>query len=106
MGTYYSEKFAALLSALKSIDDGGGTAALLNSSVLLGMECWSGSANGHYLRNIPFILAGQGAGKFQTGRIVDAAGRSNNDLLVSIQNASGIASGTFGLASLCSGPII
>jgi hypothetical protein len=106
MGTYYSEKFAALLSALKSIDDGGGTTALYNSSVLLGMECWSDSANGHYLRNIPFILAGQGAGKFQTGRIVDAAGRSNNDLLVSIQNASGIDSSTFGLASLCSGPII
>jgi hypothetical protein len=106
MGNYYSEKFAALLSALKSIDDGGGQTALYNSSVLLGMECWSDSANGHYLRDIPFILAGQGAGKFQTGRIVDAAGRSNNDLLVSIQNACGIASNTFGLASLCSGPII
>lgn len=106
MGRYYSEKFAALLSALKSIDDGEGKTALYNSTVLLGMECWSDSANGHYLRDIPFILAGQGAGKFQTGRIVDAAGRSNNDLLVSIQNASGIPSSTFGLESLCEGPIV
>lgn len=106
MGTYYSEKFALLLSALKGIDDGGGRSALYNSSVVLGMECWSNSSSGHFLTNIPFILAGQGGGKFQTGRIVNAAGRNNNDLLVSVQNASGIASNVFGLSSLCSGPIV
>jgi hypothetical protein len=106
MGTYFSSKFALLLSSLKAIDDGGGRTALYNSSVMLGMECWSDSASGHYLKNIPFIFAGQGAGAFTTGRIVDAAGRNNNDLLVSIQKASGIASDTFGMASLCKGAII
>jgi hypothetical protein len=106
MGTYYAEKFARLLTSLKSIDDGGGHTALYNSSVILGMECWSDSSSGHYLTNIPFVLAGQGAGAFQTGRIVDAKGRSNNDLLVSVQKASGINSDTFGLASLCKGPIV
>ena len=95
-----------LLAALKGIDDGGGKTALYNSSVMLGMECWSDSSNGHYLKNIPFMFAGQGAGAFTTGRVVDAGGRNNNDLLISIQNASGIASNTFGLASLCKGPII
>lgn len=106
MGGYFSTKFAALLAALKAIDDGGGKTALFNSSVMLGMECWSDSSNGHYLKNIPFILAGQGAGAFQTGRVVNAGGRSNNDLLISIQNASGISATTFGLASLCKGPIV
>jgi len=106
MGTYFSGKFAQLLAALKSIDDGGGKTALFNSSVMLGMECWSDSSNGHYLKNIPFIFAGQGGGVFQTGRVVAAGGRNNNDLLISIQNASGIASNVFGLASLCKGPII
>lgn len=106
MGGYFATKFARLLSALKAIDDGDGKTALFNSSVLLGMECWSDSSNGHYLRDIPFIFAGQGGGAFQTGRVVDAGGRNNNDLLISIQNASGIASSTFGLASLCKGPII
>jgi hypothetical protein len=106
MGAYFSEKFAGLLSALKAIDDGDGKTALFNSSVLLGMECWSDSANGHYLRDIPFIFAGQGAGAFETGRIISASGRNNNDLLVSIQNASGIDSDVFGLASLCQGPIL
>jgi hypothetical protein len=106
MGTYYAEKFARLLANLKAIDDGNGQTALYNSAVILGMECWSDSANGHYLTDIPFILAGQGGGKFMTGRIVDAAGRSNNDLLVSVQQACGIQSDTFGLASLCKGPIV
>jgi hypothetical protein len=31
---------------------------------------------------------------------------NNNDLLISVQNACGIASNTFGLASLCKGPIV
>jgi hypothetical protein len=104
--TYYSEKFAALLTALKSIDDGGGKSALHNSSVLLGMECWSNSSSGHYLTNIPFIFAGQGGGRFKTGRIVNASGRNNNDLHIACQNAAGIQASTFGLASLCKGPII
>jgi hypothetical protein len=106
MGTFYAEKFAELLAALKGIDDGQGQSALYNSSVILGMECWSNSSSGHYLTNIPFILAGQGGGKFQTGRIVDAAQRNNNDLLISVQNAAGIDSSVFGLASLCKGPIV
>jgi hypothetical protein len=106
MGTFYAEKFAGLLAALKGINDGNGQTALYNSAVILGMECWSNSSSGHYLTDIPFILAGQGAGKWQTGRIVDAQKRNNNDLLISVQNACGIASNTFGLASLCKGPIV
>jgi hypothetical protein len=106
MGRYYSEKLAKLLGALKGIDDGDGHTALFNSSVVMGMECWSDSSSGHYLKDIPFVLAGQGGGAFQTGRVVNANGRSNNDLLVSVQQASGIASDTFGLASLCQGPIV
>jgi hypothetical protein len=70
------------------------------------MECWSDSSSGHYLKDIPFVLAGQGAGAFQTGRIVNASGRSNNDLLVSVQRASGIDSDVFGLPNLCQGPIV
>jgi Protein of unknown function (DUF1552) len=106
LDTYYSEKFAGLLTALKSIDDGGGKTALYNSSVLLGMECWSNSSSGHYLTNIPFVFAGQGGGRFKTGQIVDAKGRNNNDLHIACQNAAGIKSNVFGLDSLCKGAII
>jgi hypothetical protein len=104
--TYYSEKFAGLLTALKSIDDGGGKSALYNSSVLLGMECWSNSSSGHYLTNIPFIFAGQGGGRFETGRIVNASGRNNNDIHVSCLQAAGVKTESFGLAGLSKGPII
>ncbi|HRD77140.1 MAG TPA: DUF1552 domain-containing protein [Hyphomicrobiaceae bacterium] len=104
--TYYAEKFAKLLAALKSIDDGGGRSALYNSSVFLGMECWSNSSSGHYLTNIPFVFAGQGGGRFETGRIVNAGGRNNNDIHISCLNAAGLATSTFGLANLCRGPII
>ena len=92
--------------ALKGIDDGDGHTALFNSSLIMGMECWSDSSSGHYLKDIPFVLAGQGGGAFETGRVVNANGRSNNDLLVSVQKASGIASDVFGLPSLCKGPIV
>jgi hypothetical protein len=94
------------LAALKSIDDGKGKSALYNSSVFLGMECWSNSSSGHYLTNIPFILAGQAGGRFETGRIVNANGRNNNDIHVSCLNAAGIDTKTFGLANLCRGPIV
>lgn len=104
--SYYSEKFAGLLAALKTIDDGNGQTALFNSTVILGMECWSNSSSGHYLTNIPFILAGRGGGAFTTGRIVNAGGRNNNDLLISALNASGVMTSTYGLASLCKGPIV
>ncbi len=106
LDTYYSEKFAGLLTALKSIDDGGGKSALYNSSVFLGMECWSNSSSGHYLTNVPFIFAGQGGGRFKTGLIVDARGRNNNDLHISCLKAAGIETNTFGLPSLCKGAII
>jgi len=106
MGKYYAGKFARLLTQLKSVDDGAGKSALYNSSVICGMECWSDSSSGHYLTDIPFMLAGQGAGAFQSGRIVDAAGRSNNDLLVAVQKASGIQSDVFGLPNLCKGAIV
>ena len=104
--TYYAEKFAALLAAMKTVDDGGGKSALHNSSVFLGMECWSNSSSGHYLTNIPFVFAGQGGGKFKTGRIVNANGRNNNDLHVSCLNAAGIETSEFGLPTLCRGAII
>ncbi|MES1182433.1 MAG: DUF1552 domain-containing protein [Myxococcales bacterium] len=106
MGRYYTSKFASLLDALASIDDGDGHTALFNSSLVLGMECWSDSSSGHYLKDIPFVLAGQGGGAFETGRVVNANGRSNNDLFVSVQRAAGIDSSVFGLASLCQGPIV
>jgi hypothetical protein len=89
---------------LAAIDDGEGTNGLFNSAVLLGQECWSNG--GHYMTDIPYVLAGNAGGAFETGRVVAAGGRSNNDLMISIQNACGVTSNTWGRADLCQGPII
>jgi hypothetical protein len=102
--SYFSEKYALLLSELAAIDDGEGTNGLFNSAVLLGQECWSNG--GHYMTDIPYVLAGNAGGAFETGRVVAAGGRSNNDLMISIQNACGVTSNTWGRADLCQGPII
>lgn len=102
--SYFSEKYASLLTELSAIDDGNGENGLYNSVVLLGQECWSDG--GHSLRDIPYVVAGNAAGAFDTGRVVSAGGRSNNDLMISIQNACGISSSTWGRADLCDGPII
>ena len=109
--TYYSEKFAGLLTALKSVDDGGGRSLRSTTAPsFLGMECWSEfSSSGHYLtRHIPFVFAGQGGGRFKTGRIIDAKGRNNNDVLVACQNAAGIEAirPRSASPSLCQGAIM
>ena len=102
--TFHVQKFAKLLAAIKTIDDGNGQNGLYNTSAILGMECWS--CPNHYLTDIPFVLAGQGGGRFKTGQIVNAQGRNNNDLLISCLQASGIQTNVFGLESLCKGPIV
>jgi Protein of unknown function (DUF1552) len=109
MDRFHAEKFRDLLTAIKSIDDNG-TSGLYNSTVLMGMDTWNGPIGGrivdHSKSNMPFILAGQGGGRLQTGRIVDAAGRAHNDLLISALQASGIQTETFGKAQYCKGALI
>ncbi len=83
----------------QGLDDPGTAPSTAPSAT--GMECCRRRLNGHYLRNILFTFAGQSAGAFETGRVISASGRSNNDLLVSIRYASGIEADVFGLASLC-----
>ena len=55
---------------------------------------------------MPHHALAHAQGRFKTGRIVEAKGRNNNDLHVSCLNAAGVDTKTFGLASLCQGPII
>jgi hypothetical protein len=50
-------------------------------------------------------MAGNAGGFFQTGRLVDVTGRTNNDLLVSIAQSMGHSISSFGLAKHCTGPI-
>lgn len=109
MDKFHAQKLSDLLKALKGIDDNG-ISGLYNSTVIMGMDTWNGPINGslvdHSKSNMPFILAGQGGGRFQTGRIIDAKGRAHNDLLISALQASGIQTNVFGKSQYCKGALV
>jgi Protein of unknown function (DUF1552) len=109
MDKFHAQKFADLIKAIKSIDDKG-VSGLYNSTIIMGTDTWNGPINGrvvdHSKTNMPFILAGQGGGKYQTGRIVDAQGRAHNDLLISALQASGIQTNVFGKSQYCRGSLV
>lgn len=109
---YYSEKIQMLLTSLSSVRDPDNNSMLYNSTIVQVSECWSNpknSINGdgdHSLKQVPFLLAGQGGGHFTTGQVVDARSRSINDLWLSCLAASGVSATSFGAARFCKGPIV
>lgn len=102
-----SQMFASLLDHLDGIPEpDGGT--LLDSTVVL----WCGqiAEGGHALERLPWMLAGGGNGYFKMGRYLaydrpGGVGLAHNDLFVSIANAMGISTSTFGEPSVCKGPL-
>lgn len=94
---WFLEQFAYLLGELKRRPEGEGT-MLDYSMVLLCTEVCDG--NTHLHSNMPFILAGQGAGAIKTGRLLNYV---NNDrqsnLYVSLAQAMGDGLQNFGQGS-------
>ena len=70
--------------------------------VLSGSEI--AKADNHGQDNMPFLLAGKGGG-LRGGRHLRYPDVAHNDLLVSIANAFGIATRSFGLPEYSSGPL-
>jgi hypothetical protein len=99
---WYAEQLAYLLAKLDAIPEGTGT-MLDNTVILWGNELAIG--NKHSRRDHRWVMAGNAGGFFNTGRLVDVSGRTNNDLLVSIAQAMGHSISTFGLSTYCTGPI-
>ncbi|MEO6600706.1 MAG: DUF1552 domain-containing protein, partial [Polyangiaceae bacterium] len=87
---YTYSKIARLLQRLAERD-------LLQDTVLVAMSDM-GNPQRHSSRQIPTLLAGGWGGQLKGGRHVDlgAAGTPNNRLLVSIQQAFGVDSDSFG----------
>jgi hypothetical protein len=61
--------------------------------------------NTHSHERMPFVLAGDLGGQFRSGRYLAYDHKPHNDLLVSLQNAFGIESQTFGDPAYCTGPL-
>jgi hypothetical protein len=99
--TWYSEQHAYLLQQMARVDMGGHS--LLDESVVFfGSEVQNPAT--HVKTDMPFLLAGNGGG-LGTGRWLQYAGESHNDLLVSILNLFGDARRTFGYPQYCTGPL-
>jgi hypothetical protein len=94
-------ELAYLLDQLQSIPEADGT-MLDNTLVFLVSE---NSTPHHSTENMPFVLAGNVGGYFDQGRYLEYDDHTHNDLLVSIQNAFGVESETFGVESYCNGPL-
>lgn len=99
---WYAEQLAYLLGKMQDIPEGDGT--LLDHTLVL----WCnelGRGNSHTRRGIPWVLAGGAGGYFRTGRYLTYDRWPHNDLLVSVCNAMGVETDTFGNPAYCRGPL-
>ena len=101
-GQWYAEQVARLLDQLAAVPEGEGT-ALDNTLLVWGNEIGIGQTHTH--ENIPFLLAGSAGGVLRTGRFLQFGGQSHSDLLVTILNAMGIETNTFGNPDFVTGPL-
>jgi hypothetical protein len=98
---WHAAELAYFMDALAAIPEGAGS-ALDNTLIVWGNELGVGNTHGH--DNIPFLLAGGGAG-FSMGRLLQFDNQPHNRLLVSIQNAFGIPSDSFGHPDFATGAL-
>lgn len=99
---WYASKFARILDLMKQIPEGDGT-LLDNTAVVWVNEL--GKGNSHTRNDMPFIIAGSCGGYFNTGRYLNYSDDPHNNLLVSLANAMGVQTNTFGNPDYCSGPL-
>lgn len=98
---WFAGEMAHLLHRLAETPEPGGEGCLLDHTLLV----WTnelGKGNNHTLNDIPFVLAGGGAG-FPMGRARRFDRVAHNRLLLSIAHAFGHRLDTFGKPELCDG---
>jgi len=98
---WVAEQLAYFLGRLREQKVGDGS-LLDHTLVLWGSDVSMGNTHSH--DNMPFLLAGGGAG-FRMGRYVRYSGASHNDLLVSILQGFGGTHARFGDAAFSTGPL-
>ena len=99
---WYSEQFAYLLGKLQAVPEGDGT--MLDNTVVV----WCnelGKGNSHTRKDVPYVLAGSAGGHFKTGRYLTYDRDPHNNLLVSLCQAMGVQTNTFGNPAYCTGPL-
>jgi hypothetical protein len=86
--TWFQSQFAYAIGSMKS-------AGLLDRGVFLAMN--NMRTGMHEFNNVPALMAGNAGGYFKTGRSIKLpANTANNGILISIANALGVPTETFG----------
>ena len=101
---WITEQFVALLEKLKTTPEPDGDGNMLDHSCVL----WAqelGDGRMHDCLSVPFIIAGQAGGYFNTGRYLKLDHQPHQKLLVSICHAMGLQNPTFGDPSHGAGPL-
>ncbi|HEX3855480.1 MAG TPA: DUF1552 domain-containing protein [Polyangiaceae bacterium] len=88
---FYQQVATNLLAPLDASVEGSGT-ALDNSCVLVANDMQEGDS--HYVKKVPWLMAGSCGGFFKTGRVVELNDAPNNQLLTTILHAMGQTSVT------------
>jgi hypothetical protein len=102
---WHAGLIARLYDNLASVTEGDSTIAD-NTLLMWSTEVSEGNVHSH--TNMPIVLMG-GGWQFQTGRYIDCAESGTNpshcDLLVTLLNAMGVETNTFGRPEYCTGPL-
>jgi hypothetical protein len=80
-------QFAYMVERMHNLREGGGT--LLDNCIMMwgsGLE----DGNKHTRQNLPFILAGRGGGKLQTGQFLTGVSGNQGDLLGTLLHCAGV----------------
>jgi hypothetical protein len=99
---WYAEQAAYLLGKLDAIPEGDGS--MLDNTLILWASEFSNS-EAHASDKLMWLLMGNAGGRFKTGRVIDCAGKSVNDLHTSLCNAFGLPDQKFGNPAYCDGPL-
>jgi hypothetical protein len=103
-----AQQYAALLDLLRQVPESDGKTMLDHTIVLW---CSQIGEHGHAVDELPWVLGGGSAAGFTGGRFLkfargsDGRGAPHNNLFVSIAQAMGVQTNTFGNASVCTGPL-
>ncbi len=98
--TWLMLQISTFIKRLKATPEGNGS-MLDNTVVLIASEMWGEHVHNEFIS----LIAGKGGGAIRTGRTLDAAGRSNNDLLLSVGNILGLNATAMGDPMFANGPL-
>ena len=98
---WYAARVADLVNRLAFTPEGDGS--LLDNTLIVWVNEMA-DPTPHFYSPMPVVLIG-GQGQLQTGRLVDTAGASMNDLHLTVLHAMGVPDATFGLEGHSTGPI-